>query len=102
MRVLESLASRVQTAIADLRRTDRTSEGRDALWDKVDHAKRELAIVAETLKHHKETPQRTSVVEQMRQLESELTEFTATLPSDKRPLYYDSGMNMDFFTYLKR
>lgn len=100
-RVLESLGPRIKSAIALLRRADPKSEEPAVLWAKVDDVQRELAIVAESLKYHKDTPEKANVVEQMRELESELTAFTATLPDDKRPLYYDSGMRMDFVNYSK-
>ncbi|KAJ7478557.1 hypothetical protein FB451DRAFT_1172886 [Mycena latifolia] len=75
-RVLESLSSRIQTAIASLQSANRASGEADSLW-KGDHAKR--------------NPEKGSVVDEMRKLEHELKEFTAKLPKDKRPLYYDSG-----------
>ncbi|KAJ7493938.1 hypothetical protein FB451DRAFT_1388071 [Mycena latifolia] len=94
-RVLESLSSRIQTAIASLQSANRASGEADSLWEKVDHAKRELAIVANSLKPLKETPEKGSVVDEMRKLEHELKEFTAKLPKDKRPLYYDSAYALD-------
>ncbi|KAJ7787948.1 hypothetical protein B0H14DRAFT_3504824 [Mycena olivaceomarginata] len=94
-RLLEFISSKVQTAITSLRSADRASEEPDALWDKVDHAKGQLETVANSLKPLKETPERARVVDEMRKLESELKEFAATLPKDKRPLYYDSAYALE-------
>lgn len=98
-RVLESLVSKIQTTIASLQSANRASEEIDSLWEKVDHAKRELAMVANSLKPIKESPARASVVDEMRKLERELKEFTATLPKDTRPLYYDSGEDILFLLF---
>ncbi|KAJ7351645.1 hypothetical protein DFH08DRAFT_957942 [Mycena albidolilacea] len=94
-RLLEFLSSKVQTAITSLRSAKRASEEPDALWDKVDHVKGELETVANSLKSLKETPERAKVVDEMCQLESELKAFAATLPKDKRPLYYDSAYALE-------
>ncbi|KAJ7435337.1 hypothetical protein B0H11DRAFT_2257294 [Mycena galericulata] len=94
-RVLESLSSTIQTEIASLQSANRASDNIDALWEKVDHAKSELEMVANSLKPLKETAERAGVVDEMRKLEFELKEFTATLPKDTRPLYYDSAYALD-------
>jgi predicted nucleic acid-binding Zn-ribbon protein len=99
--LLESLSSRIQTAIASLQSASAPEEI-DALWEKADHAKRELAIVANSLKPLKESPERDSVVNEMRKLECDLNEFITTLPKDRRPLYYDSGKDIGFLHHLKR
>lgn len=94
--VLEILSSRIQTAIASLQvhTVVSATEEIDSLWEKADHAKRELDIIANSLKHTHETSEKASVVDGMRKLESKLKEFTATLPKDKRPLQYDSGKDI--------
>ncbi|KAJ7755812.1 hypothetical protein B0H16DRAFT_1458357 [Mycena metata] len=94
-RVLEGLESRVQTALTTLRHADRASEDTRGLWEMVDGLKRELAIVAESLKPLKITAEREGVLERMRKLESELNEFAAALPPDQRPLYYDSAYALE-------
>jgi predicted nucleic acid-binding Zn-ribbon protein len=99
--LLESLSSRIQTAIANLQSASATEEV-DALWEKADHAKRELALVANSLKPLKESPERHSVVNEMRKLECNLNEFITTLPKDRWPLYYDSGKDIGFLHHLKR
>jgi hypothetical protein len=91
-RILESLSFKIQAAMTSLRGANRTLEDTNTLWETVDRAKRELEIVASSLRPLKETPESASVEEEMRKLERELNDFTAALPKDKRPLYYDSGM----------
>ncbi|KAJ7620535.1 hypothetical protein DFH06DRAFT_1144065 [Mycena polygramma] len=76
----ETLASRIRNAITSLQTANGASEDIDALWDKVDHAKRELEKVADCLKDSEETLEKASVVAEMRHLERELNRFTATLP----------------------
>ncbi|KAJ7090558.1 hypothetical protein C8R44DRAFT_746677, partial [Mycena epipterygia] len=88
--VLANLSSKIQTAIASLQSANRALEDTNSLWEKVDHAKHELATVASSLKRFKDAPEKASIVDGMRKLESELKEFTATLPKDTRPLFYDS------------
>ncbi|KAJ7489727.1 hypothetical protein B0H11DRAFT_2229749 [Mycena galericulata] len=96
-RVLEFLSANIQTAITSLQSANCASEDIDALWEKekVDHAKSELEMVANSLKPLKETAERAKVVEEMHKLECELKEFTATLPKDTRPLYYDSAYALE-------
>ncbi|KAF7328142.1 Glycoside hydrolase family 92 protein [Mycena venus] len=93
--LLDFLSSKIQTTIASLQSANRTSEETDSLWEKVDHATRELEVVVDSLKPLKDSPEKARVVDEMRQLEYELKEFTATLPKDKRPLYYDSAYALD-------
>lgn len=92
--VLEILSSKIQTAIASLQSANRALEETDSLWEKVDHAKRELATIASSLKPLKDSPEKAIIVDGMRKLESELKEFTDTLAKDTRPLFYDSGKDI--------
>ncbi|KAF7342082.1 hypothetical protein MVEN_01795500 [Mycena venus] len=93
--LLDFLSSKIQTTIASLQSANRASEETDSLWEKVDHATRELEVVVDSLKPLKDSPEKARVADEMRQLEYELKEFTATLPKDKRPLYYDSAYALD-------
>ncbi|KAJ7089605.1 hypothetical protein C8R44DRAFT_731323 [Mycena epipterygia] len=93
--VLANLSSKIQTAIASLQSANRALEDTNSLWEKVDHAKHELATVASSLKRFKDAPEKASIVDGMRKLESELKEFTATLPKDTRPLFYDSAYALE-------
>ncbi|KAJ7192244.1 hypothetical protein GGX14DRAFT_406498 [Mycena pura] len=91
-RILESLSFKIQAAMTSLRSANRASVDTNALWETVDRAKRELEIVASSLRPLKETPESAKVEDEMRKLECELNDFTVAIPKDKRPLYYDSGM----------
>ncbi|KAJ7655790.1 hypothetical protein DFH06DRAFT_1329227 [Mycena polygramma] len=86
----ETFASRIRNAITSLQTANGASEDIDALWDKVDHAKRELEKVADCLKDSEETLEKASVVAEMRHLERELNRFTATLP--ERNTYVVDGL----------
>ncbi|KAF7351845.1 Glycoside hydrolase family 92 protein [Mycena venus] len=74
--LLDFLSSKIQTTIASLQSANRVRGNRLAVGEK-------------------DSPEKARVADEMRQLEYELKEFTATLPKDKRPLYYDSAYALD-------
>lgn len=90
--VLALLSSTIEAAIASLQPPNLASKSANDLWAMLEHAQGELDIVVNTLQPLQDTVEKERVVEEMRRLEGLLKEFTANLPKDKRPLYYDSGM----------
>lgn len=92
--LLDLLLSKIQIALASLQTADRASEEIESLWEKVDSAKSELSMVAASLQRLKDGEKKANVVDEMRKLECELETFTAALPEDKRPLYYNSGKDI--------
>lgn len=89
--ILKFLSAKIETAMASLQSANGAP---DSLWEKADNVKAQLAIVADSLQPLKETAEKAIVVDEMRKLESQLKEFTATLPKDVRPLHYNSGKSI--------
>ena|ERR1700753_489649 len=69
-----------------------TSRTPDNLWKTVDEARGTVSVVALSLQDHPDSPQKVSVLTQLRDLESKLERFKNDLPPDARPLFYDSGL----------
>ncbi|KAJ7834436.1 hypothetical protein B0H13DRAFT_2369891 [Mycena leptocephala] len=98
-RVLSALSSDVEGAIRSLKNGPSDPS---AAWAKADDARKQISVVALSLRDHQDSSLKESVVSELRKLERELDNFQSSLPPDTRPLFYDSGKCRRFIASLSR